>query len=141
MNKHYCDYTEKDYEDKNRKGLSPHLWGSQFWKTLDFIAEGYAEKNASVTLKHALYNFLQSLQLLLPCSVCRRHLCENLKGEFKLDDKILDSKKDLKDYLNKLRLFIKNKYADKKSNNYYYYYGGLLVFCLIILYYIFKSFK
>ena len=139
MNKAYCNYMGKEIEDKDRKGISPKEWGPKFWDSLFYIAEGYPENNASPTLKLALYNFIQSLQLLLPCSICRRHLCENLQGEFQLDDKILGSKKALKEYFNKLRIFIRNKYGDNKTPINYYCYIGLLLILIILMYKYFNT--
>lgn len=138
MNKSYCNYMGKEMEDKNRKGISPKEWGSKFWDSLFYIAEGYPENNVSPTLKLALYNFIQSLQLLLPCSTCRRHLCENLQGEFHLNDEVLGSRTAFQVYLNKLRVFIRRKYGDKKSSTNYYFYIGLLLLLIILIIWILR---
>jgi len=58
--------------------LSPVVWGPFFWHTIHIAALGYP-KEPTYTEKRAAKEFFESLQFLIPCSVCREHYSKHLK--------------------------------------------------------------
>ena len=59
--------------------LPPEVWGPIVWATMHLVSLGYAE-DPSYSEKRAAKDFYNSLPHLLPCSVCREHFREVLKG-------------------------------------------------------------
>ncbi len=59
-------------------GIGPKYWGSSMWNAIGAIALAYPE---TPTLKEQLdiTIFLNSLQNVLPCEICREHYKENLE--------------------------------------------------------------
>lgn len=72
--------------------LPPQVWGPFFWHTMHITALGYPQE-PTYTHKKAAKEFFESLQVLIPCPVCREHYADHLK-ELPITPH-LDSRKDL----------------------------------------------
>jgi hypothetical protein len=53
--------------------LDPKLWGRPIWETMEMILITYPEKDPPQEKRDAVYQFLESLSILLPCESCRDH--------------------------------------------------------------------
>lgn len=60
--------------------MNQNIWGPHFWFVLHTITFNYPLKPTYEDKKQTL-NFLQSLQYILPCSVCRKHYKRHLKTD------------------------------------------------------------
>ena len=58
--------------------LPPQVWGPFFWHTIHIVALGYPSEPTYVH-KKAAKEFFESLQVLIPCPVCREHYAEHLQ--------------------------------------------------------------
>ena len=75
-----------------RMHLPPQVWGPFFWHTMHIVAMGYPNE-PTYTHKKAAKEFYESLQIVIPCPVCREHYAKHLK-EMPLTAH-LDRRKDL----------------------------------------------
>lgn len=57
--------------------IPPEVWGPFFWHTIHITALGYPT-NPSYAHKKAAKEFYESLQLLIPCPICRDHYKEHM---------------------------------------------------------------
>jgi hypothetical protein len=71
----------------------PDVWGPHGWKFIHFVTLGYPN-NPSKEQKKTYKNFFESLQKVIPCSICANHYKKHL-GKFPLSDDILNSKRNL----------------------------------------------
>jgi len=71
----------------------PALWGPYGWKFIHYVTLGYPS-NPSLETKERYKIFFESLQYVLPCSICSAHYMENLK-EHPLTDDIMNDKNKL----------------------------------------------
>jgi len=60
------------------EGFSPGLWGPALWHVLHTISFNYPVNPTRKDKRH-YYNFICSLQHVLPCGVCRRNFPEKLR--------------------------------------------------------------
>ena len=60
--------------------MNQNIWGPHFWFVLHTITFNYPLKPNYEDKKQTL-NFLQSLQYILPCNVCRKHYKRHLKTD------------------------------------------------------------
>lgn len=58
--------------------LPPSTWGPFFWHTMHITALGYPAE-PTYTHKKAAKEFFESLQVLIPCPICREHYAEHLQ--------------------------------------------------------------
>jgi len=65
------------YPDRMKLKMPPPVWGPIFWTTLHMVALGYPEK-PTYSEKKAAKEFFESLSMLLPCAVCRKHYAQHL---------------------------------------------------------------
>lgn len=72
--------------------LPPQVWGPFFWHTIHITALGYPSEPNYVH-KKAAKEFYESLQVLIPCPICREHFAEHLT-KFPITPH-LDSRSDL----------------------------------------------
>jgi hypothetical protein len=72
--------------------MNQNLWGPKYWFTLHTLSYEYPMEPTSND-KIRYYNFISSLQYMLPCSICRVNFKKNLKSS-PLEDH-LHSRKDL----------------------------------------------
>tara|TARA_B100000963_G_C22616489_1_gene667617 strand:- start:2095 stop:2565 length:471 start_codon:yes stop_codon:yes gene_type:complete len=72
--------------------MNQNLWGPKYWFTLHTVSFEYPMK-PTFKEKKIYYNFFNSLQYILPCSICKRHFKKNLK-ELPLENSI-HSRRDL----------------------------------------------
>lgn len=72
--------------------LPPQVWGPFFWHTMHIVAIGYPSEPNYVN-KKAAKEFYESLEILIPCPICREHYAEHLK-KFPITPH-LDSRSDL----------------------------------------------
>jgi hypothetical protein len=80
----------KKYLD--RMHIPPEVWGPFFWHTIHITILGYPQ-NPSYSDKKAMKEFLESLQVLIPCPICREHYKSHIvKAPI---GPSLDSRKDL----------------------------------------------
>lgn len=57
----------------------PELWGPFFWHTIHIVALGYP-KDPTYSDKKAAKEFFESLQHLIPCSICRNHYTKHIQS-------------------------------------------------------------
>lgn len=55
----------------------PEVWGPFVWHTIHVFALGYPT-NPTYSDKKAAKEFIESLQFLIPCPICRNHFTEHL---------------------------------------------------------------
>lgn len=70
----------------------PALWGPYGWKFIHYVTLGYPTK-PSLENKERYKIFFESLQYVLPCSICSAHYMENLKEHPLTDDIMSDRNK------------------------------------------------
>ena len=68
----------------------PDVWGPHGWKFIHYITLGYPN-NPTKEIKEKYFNFFQSLQHVIPCSICGAHFQEHMKRT-PLTDEILSNK-------------------------------------------------
>lgn len=100
-----------DAESGNRLGIDPSLWGTHVWEALHFITLGYPESNPSRAIRRSAYDFIFSLQHLLPCGLCRSHLAQILQTNMPLTDEVLSTRKAFGEYVVRLRDYIKRMHV------------------------------
>jgi hypothetical protein len=72
--------------------VPPEVWGPFFWHTIHIAALGYPQE-PGYSDKKAMKDFFESLQLIIPCPICRTHYVSHMA---KLPiSASLDSRKDL----------------------------------------------
>ena len=57
------------------KNINPEIWGPSLWKFLHFLTLSYPE-NPSEEEQNRMFDFLTSLQEILPCEKCRNNFNE-----------------------------------------------------------------
>lgn len=72
--------------------IPPTVWGPFFWHTIHIAALGYPQE-PTYTHKKAAKEFYESLQVVIPCAICREHYAQHLKA-YPISPH-LDSRKDL----------------------------------------------
>ena len=70
--------TQQTQDNGNR--FDPIYWGPSAWKFLETVAFGYPE-NPTSEEQHAVINFLNALEYVLPCEKCKIHFSQNLKNK------------------------------------------------------------
>lgn len=58
----------------------PEVWGPFFWHTIHIVALGYP-KDPTYSDKKAAKEFFESLQHLIPCSICKNHYVQHIKNK------------------------------------------------------------
>ena len=58
--------------------IPPEIWGPIFWSTLHIVSLAYSDQ-PTYAEKRAAKQFYQSMALLLPCPMCRKHFDEILQ--------------------------------------------------------------
>lgn len=72
--------------------VPPDVWGPFFWHTIHIVTLGYPQ-DPSYSDKKAAKEFFESLQMLIPCPICKQHYISHLvKSPI---GPALDSRKDL----------------------------------------------
>ena len=72
--------------------IPPEVWGPFFWHTIHIAALGYPQE-PNYSEKKSMKEFLESMQLTIPCPICRQHYVSHLvKSPV---GPALDSRKDL----------------------------------------------
>lgn len=90
--------------------MDPNIWGPHLWIFLHSMSFTYAENRLKATTKEKkhMYNFLESLQYVLPC------LCKyNYKKHFKNNPPRLDTRRDLFEWLIDLHNVVNLDYNKK----------------------------
>ena len=83
--------TSKEIDFNSSFGISTKIWGPILWQFLHIISVNYPVKPTDKDKKN-YYDFIMSLQHVLPCSECRMNLPNNLKmAKFGMD-KLKDRK-------------------------------------------------
>jgi hypothetical protein len=80
--------------------MDPSIWGKHGWKFIHFVAQGYPNKPSQEQKLH-YKNFLNSIQHILPCSLCNDHYAQNLINN-PIDDSVLQNKNSFIDWTVKL---------------------------------------
>ena len=80
--------------------MDPSIWGKHGWKFIHFVAQGYPNEPSQEQKLH-YKNFLNSIQYILPCSLCREHYAQNLINN-PIDDSVLQNKNSFIDWTVKL---------------------------------------
>ena len=60
--------------------MNQNIWGPHFWFVLHTITFNYPLRPSETDKRNNL-NFLNNLQYILPCSVCRKHYKRHLKTD------------------------------------------------------------
>lgn len=68
----------------------PDVWGPHGWKFIHYVTLGYPVE-PTPEIKKKYFNFFQTLQYVIPCSICGNHYIGHLKN-FPLTDEILSDK-------------------------------------------------
>lgn len=72
--------------------VPPEVWGPFFWHTIHIVSLGYPQ-DPTYSDKKAAKEFFESLQMLIPCPLCRQHYVSHLaKSPI---GPALDNRKDL----------------------------------------------
>jgi hypothetical protein len=101
--------------------IPPEVWGPFFWHTIHIAALGYPQ-TPTYTDKKAAKEFYESLQVLIPCPICRDHYISHMaKSPI---GPSLDSKKDLFRWTVQLHnevneMLKKRKYSETEVIQYY----------------------
>jgi hypothetical protein len=93
----------------------PDVWGPHGWKFIHYITLGYPS-NPTKEDKSKYANFFNSLQYVIPCSICGAHFRENLKNN-PINDNILSSKVKLIEWGINIHNLV-NKSNNKKQYTY-----------------------
>lgn len=88
------------------------VWGSSAWLFLHCVSYTYPE-NPTRKEKNEYKKFLNSLQYVLPCSLCREHTKEYFK-KYPIKE-ALENKERFVCYLIKLRNYINVHYKNQKK--------------------------
>lgn len=107
---YYVSEMDKDSSGR-RAGIDPDRWGRHVWDALHYITLGYPETNAPYTLRQSAYDYIFSLQYLLPCQKCRRHLAEILQYHMPLTADILENRRTLGEYVVAMRDHVKRAHV------------------------------
>jgi len=59
------------------KNIDPKLWGSSLWTFLHYLSLAYPE-NPTVDEQEEVFNFLASMQKIIPCEKCRKNFLKHL---------------------------------------------------------------
>jgi len=57
--------------------MPPDVWGPIFWNTIHIVALGYPSE-PNYAQKKAAKEFFESLTMLLPCEMCKKHYVQHL---------------------------------------------------------------
>jgi len=57
--------------------VPPEVWGPFFWHTIHIAALGYPQE-PTYSDKKAMKEFLESMQSIIPCPICRKHYVSHL---------------------------------------------------------------
>ena len=80
--------------------MEPSIWGKHGWKFIHFVAQGYPNEPSQEQKLH-YKNFINSIQHILPCSLCKDHYSQNLINN-PIDDTVLRNKNSFLDWTVKL---------------------------------------
>lgn len=80
--------------------MDPNIWGKHGWKFIHFVAQGYPNEPSQEQKLH-YKNFLNSIQHILPCSLCKDHYSQNLINN-PIDDTVLRNKNSFLNWTVKL---------------------------------------
>ena len=72
--------------------IPPEVWGPFFWHTIHIAALGYSQ-DPNYSEKKAMKEFFESLQIIIPCPICRTHYISHM-AKLPIGPS-LDSRKDL----------------------------------------------
>lgn len=59
-------------------GIGPNVWGPYFWTTMHIVSLG-ASATPSKEDQEGIRSFYESLQVVIPCPICRQHYKQALK--------------------------------------------------------------
>jgi len=101
--------------------LPPEVWGPFFWHTIHVAALGYSQE-PNYSEKKAMKEFFESLQILIPCPICRDHYKSHM-AKMPIGPS-LDNRKDLfrwtVDLHNEVNEMLgKRKYTETEIIQYY----------------------
>jgi len=60
-------------------GVGPAIWGPYFWTTMHIVSLGVS-KQPTAEEQEGIRSFYESLQVVIPCPICREHYKEALKS-------------------------------------------------------------
>lgn len=81
------------------EGLLTTIWGPDLWNSLHNITFNYPKMDADSTTQQNYKNFFESLQYVLPCSVCRDHYTTHINGEHALTSNELKNRSTITRWL------------------------------------------
>lgn len=59
------------------KNIDPKLWGPSLWTFLHYLSLAYPE-NPTIDEQEEVFNFLASMQKIIPCEKCRKNFLKHL---------------------------------------------------------------
>ena len=59
------------------KNMDPNLWGPSLWTFLHYLSLSYPE-NPTTDEQELIFNYLSSLQKIIPCEKCRKKFNKHL---------------------------------------------------------------
>lgn len=95
--------------------IGPNTWGPHIWRSIHFIALAYPNEPTEEH-KEQYRTFYESIQYILPCSVCSNNYKKHLE-ELPLDDKALKDKESMIKWTINLHNIV-NKQNGKKQLEY-----------------------
>ena len=101
--------------------IPPEVWGPFFWHTIHIVTLGYPTE-PTYSDKKSTKEFFESLQMLIPCPICRQHYTSHM-AKLPIGPS-LDSRKDLFRWAVNLHnevneMLGKRKYTETEVINYY----------------------
>lgn len=97
-------------------GMMSKVWGPTLWHSLHIISFNYPLQPNKIE-KENYYNFLISLQYILPCKYCRDNLIENFK-KAKFSKKIFKNRKSFSKFIYDLHNIVNINLGKKKYKTY-----------------------
>jgi hypothetical protein len=86
--------------------MDPNIWGQKLWDSITYIIANYPDNPTSEDKTH-YYNYLTSLQFVLPCEECRHNFSKHIKlrpltlSDLESREKLMMWRVDLQNAVNK----------------------------------------
>lgn len=97
-------------------GMMSKVWGPTLWHSLHIISFNYPLEPTKVQKKQ-YYNFLISLQYILPCKYCRDNLVKNFK-KAKFNKEIFKNRTNFSKFIYNLHNIVNVSLGKKTYKNY-----------------------
>ena len=99
-------------------GVVSNFWGPHLWIFLHSVSMNYSDKPSSLEITN-MFNFIISLENIIPCKICRGHysklIREGAKGIPPLSINVLNNRKTFVKYIYDIHNYI-NKFKPLEGN-------------------------